>query len=129
VSALAREGLSSPFLSTEQAISISPCVGRLKVKEWPKERYSKRWAATPGLRQLKLFIGRPSDKQSWNGLGQETMQTGNRAVNWPLYIEMGFSESTKCRKCRQELESSYHILCQCPVLARHRLEIFSSAWL
>jgi hypothetical protein len=31
--------LSSPFLGPEPSISISPSVGRLKVKEWLMERY------------------------------------------------------------------------------------------
>jgi hypothetical protein len=42
---------------------------------------------------------------------------------------MGLSESAKGRKCRQEEKSSYHILCQCSTLAKHRLEIFCFAWL
>jgi hypothetical protein len=46
---MAREGSSSLFLSPKPAISISPCVGRLKVKEWKQERQSKHLAATPGM--------------------------------------------------------------------------------
>jgi hypothetical protein len=42
---------------------------------------------------------------------------------------MDLSECPKYRKCEQEKESSYHILCQCSALARHRLAIFSFAWL
>jgi Zn finger protein HypA/HybF involved in hydrogenase expression len=62
------------------------------------------------------------------------MQAGNRVVNghctlrWHLQI-MGLLESVKCTKCGQEEEFSYHILCQCPAFAGHRLEIFGSAWL
>jgi hypothetical protein len=41
---------------------------------------------------------------------------------------MNLSQSTKCMRCGQE-ESLYHILCQCPALAGHRLVIFSFAWL
>jgi hypothetical protein len=52
VDAMAREGLSSQFLSSEPAISISPCIGRIKVKEW--------------IQQSKLFIGRPPNKLSWD---------------------------------------------------------------
>jgi hypothetical protein len=39
---------------------------------------------------------------------------------------MRLSDNDVCRKCGQEEESSYHILCQCPALAVHRM-IFSSA--
>jgi hypothetical protein len=47
--ALAREGSSCPFHSSEPTISVSPCVGRLK------ERHSKNWAVEQGMRQSKLF--------------------------------------------------------------------------
>jgi hypothetical protein len=42
---------------------------------------------------------------------------------------MGLLESAKCGKCGQEAEISYHKLCQCPALAKNRVEIFGSAWL
>jgi hypothetical protein len=42
--------------------------GRLKIKEWLKEKHSKRWATTLGMRQLKLFIEELSDKLSMNQL-------------------------------------------------------------
>jgi hypothetical protein len=45
--ALAREGLSSPFV--ELAISVLPCVGRLKVNEWLKERHSNIGEAVEAL--------------------------------------------------------------------------------
>jgi hypothetical protein len=41
----------------------------------------------------------------------------------------GFSESAMCRICGQEEEFSYHIRCQYPALARHRIEILGCAWL
>jgi hypothetical protein len=38
----------------------------------------------------------------------------NLSVNWLLYFEeahiVGLLESAKCRKCRREEETSYHIL-------------------
>jgi NMD protein affecting ribosome stability and mRNA decay len=48
-----------------------------------------------------------------------------------LYIEMAptLQESAICWKCGHEEESSYHVLCQFPSLARHNMEIFGSAWL
>jgi hypothetical protein len=87
------------------------------------------------MRQLKLFIGRLSDKVSrHNSLGQETMQAGNWAANWPLYIEVaptyhGPPGKRQVQETGQEKESSYHIFCQYPTLAGHTLVIISSAWL
>jgi hypothetical protein len=51
--ALATKGLSNLFLSSEPAIPILPCVGRLKI-EWLKEIHSAYWAATPGMREMML---------------------------------------------------------------------------
>jgi hypothetical protein len=47
-----KEGSRSPFPGSKPAISTSPCAGRLKVKEWLKDR------------QPKLLTGRPLDKLS-----------------------------------------------------------------
>jgi hypothetical protein len=116
--ALAREGSSSPFLGPEAAILILPCVGRLKVKEWLKETHSKQWATVPSMRQLKLFIGKPSNKLSRDLMAMDKkhcklvtgLLTGHCTLRQCLHV-MGFSESTNCRKCGREEESSYHILC------------------
>jgi hypothetical protein len=42
---------------------------------------------------------------------------------------MNLLDNITCRKCGQEKEFSYQILCQCTPLAGHRTKIFSSAWL
>jgi hypothetical protein len=55
------------------------------------------------------------------------MQTGNRTVNWPLYIE-ATSDNAICRKYGQEEESSYHTLCQVQRWLGNRMKIFGSAW-
>jgi hypothetical protein len=47
VDALATKGMSNLFLSPEPPTPILPCVGRLKM-------HSEYWAATLGMRQLKL---------------------------------------------------------------------------
>jgi hypothetical protein len=68
---LAMERLSSPFLGPKLAISNS-CVCRFNVKEWLQQRHSEHWAAAPGMRQLKHFIGRSSDKLSRDLLALDT---------------------------------------------------------
>jgi hypothetical protein len=47
---LAREALSIPFYGPKPVVSISPYVGRLRIKEWLKERHSEHWATTSGVR-------------------------------------------------------------------------------
>jgi hypothetical protein len=72
--ALAMDRSSSLFLGPEPAISISPCVSRLKVKEWLQERHSEHWTAAPGMRRSKHFIGRPSDKLSRDRMALDRKQ-------------------------------------------------------
>jgi hypothetical protein len=118
VGALGREGSRSSFLGPEPAISISPCVDRLKVKKWLMKRHSEHWAATAGMRQSKLLIGRLCDKLSMDIVTLERKQcrpvkgllTGNCTLRQHSHI-MDLSESTKCRKCGREEESSFSIFC------------------
>jgi hypothetical protein len=42
---------------------------------------------------------------------------------------INFSNDVICRKCGQEKESSYQILCEYPALAGHRIKFFGPAWL
>jgi hypothetical protein len=106
--ALAREGWSSPFFSPKPAISVLPCVGRLEVKEWLKERHSEYWTAAPGMWQ-SIFIVRPSDKLSMKLMALDRKQcrlvtrllTGRCTFRWHIHI-MGLSENAKCGKCGQE---------------------------
>jgi hypothetical protein len=88
VDALAGQGSISVFLSPEPVISISPCVGGVKGKEWLKERYFEHWAAAPVIRQKKLFIGRSSYKLSTDlmALDRKVCRLVNSVVKWPLYI-------------------------------------------
>jgi hypothetical protein len=52
VDALARQGLSTPFLGPELVVAISLCISRLK------ERHCEHLAAAPGIKQLKLLFER-----------------------------------------------------------------------
>lgn len=48
---LARKGPSIPFHGSEPADSNLSFVGKLKIKEWLKNRHSKNWTAAPGMIQ------------------------------------------------------------------------------
>jgi hypothetical protein len=84
------------------------------------------------MRQSKLFIGRSTDKLSRDLMSldgkQCRMVTGLLIGHCTLrgHHITGLSES-RAGSVQQEEESLYHILCQCPALAGHRLAIFSSA--
>jgi hypothetical protein len=101
VDALARDGSSSPFLGTRPAISVSPCVGRLKVKEWLKVRHSEHMAA----KQVQGSQSSSLEDPLINCLGTywpwtANMQADNRVVNWSLCIEVAPTYHGPLRKCQ-----------------------------
>jgi hypothetical protein len=85
---------------------------------------------------MKLFIEGHFEKISRHILALDRKEfrlviglpTGHCTLRWHPHI-MGLSDNAKCRKCEYKEESSYHILCQCPVLKEHRIKIFGCAWL
>lgn len=127
--ALGRARSNSPFFSPKPPTSISPCVGRVR-----RKRQSEHWAATVDMTWLTLFTESTSHKLPRDLLALDRKQcmlvtgllTGHCMPRQRQYI-MGFSGNATCRKCGQEEKSFYHILCQYPVSAKHRLQIFGSA--
>lgn len=51
------ESEGNSFLSPKPAISVSPCVARLKVNQWLNEK-NEHWADTLGVRHFKLSVER-----------------------------------------------------------------------
>jgi hypothetical protein len=108
--------------------------GGVKVKIWLQERHSKHWVATLGMRQSKLFSGRPLDKLTRDLLASDRKQC--RLVPQLLTCH-----------CTFEVVPTYHrplgkghvqemwggillpYTLSVPTVTGHRSEIFSSAWL
>jgi hypothetical protein len=104
--ALARKGYGRPVLDPKPVTQFSPCAGRIKIKEWPTKKYLEYWAATPGTRESKLFIERPSERLSRATLALNREQctlvkglvTGHYTLRWHLHF-ISLSDNTICRKC------------------------------
>jgi hypothetical protein len=124
---LAGEGFSSSIISPK-LISISPCNDRLNIKEWLKEKHSKDRAATPAMRQSKLFIEESSDKLYTHLCSLDRNQcslvrelpTCHCALRHRLRINV-LSDTATCRKCGGEDSS--------PTLAGHKMKMLASVWL
>jgi hypothetical protein len=79
-------------------------------------------AATPHARQLKLLIRRAFEKlfKVLLTLDKERctlvtgLITGHCTLRRQLHVTR--SDNAMCGKCGQAEESTYHTLCQCPVL-------------
>lgn len=132
---MARKAYGRLVLDPKPVIPFSPCTGRINIKDWPTKKYLEYWAATPGTRELKLFIEGPSERLSRARLALNRedcklvtgLVTGQCILRWHLHF-ISLSDNSICRKCEQEEESSHHIFCQHPALAGHKM-IFSFAWL
>jgi hypothetical protein len=130
---LARKAYGRLALDPKPVIPFSPCTGRIKIKEWPTEKYLEYWAATPGTRESKLFIEEPSERLSRAilALNRERctlvtgLVTGHCTLRWHLHFTSLSDNSIG--KCEQEEEFSHHILCQHPALEEHKMKIFSFA--
>jgi hypothetical protein len=87
-------------------------VGRLRFKKWLKERHSKYFGATLGVRHLKLVLERLANELYMDLLAFNRNQcmlitgllTGLCTQRWHLNI-MGLLESALCRKCGLAKES------------------------
>jgi hypothetical protein len=94
--AFAKKASTNQFLGPEPEIPISPCV-----KEQLVGKHSRYRVTTP---RMELFIDRPSEKKKYLKDLLPSMQTGNKNVNWPLYLRehiniMSFSDNAIRRKC------------------------------
>jgi hypothetical protein len=102
----------------------------IRLLDFMVRKHSKYWVATPGMgnkRALRKTVYR--DLLAWDRKQCRLVTgllAGHCTLRWHLHI-MGLLDNTICRKYGQKEESSYHILCHCPALARHRMKIFSSA--
>jgi hypothetical protein len=82
-------------------------------------RHSEHWAVSPGMRQLKLFVGKPFDKLSRDrrALGRKQCRLATGLLNGHCTLRqylhiMGLLDSAKCRKCGQEESTIYSVNAQ-----------------
>lgn len=96
------------------------------------------WAATSGIRQLKLYVEGPSEELSTSrgllALNRKQCRLVTRLLTGHCILGchlcgMGLLDNVVCRICEQEEDCSYHIFCYCRAWIGHRVKIFSSAWL
>jgi hypothetical protein len=99
------------------AISISPCVSWVKVKEWLQVMHSEHWTAALGMRQMKFSVGKPLDKLCRKLMALNSKQcrlvtamvSGHSTLRQCLHI-MALLDSAKYGKCGEKVESSYNTL-------------------
>lgn len=133
---LARQGSNGDPPGPEPILGIPYCNVKQKTKEWVLTRFFREWSLQQGPRQAKLLIGEISLRTSKELLKFSKKQirivtgllTGHCHLNKHLH-RIGIINDPICRLCREEEESSQHILCQCVRLMTLRHKHFGSAFL
>ena len=97
------------------------------LRKWEERKFAAHWLNCAGQRQAKLFLSPNkgiSDKLlSLNRVDLRLLTgylTGHCSLRYHLN-NIGLSETNVCRFCEMDIESSEHVLCECPALGRQRL--------
>ena len=130
---LAKKGASVPFIGPEPVCGISYAGARQAIREWMERRHLNAWRTTPGQRQAKEFIVKPSQRRTKELLKLSKKQlrtavglfTGHCPLKRHLHL-MGLENDPMCRFCNQNVETASHILCSCVALERLRFVNFEA---
>lgn len=124
---LAKRGAQRCLVGPEPFCSLSKGHVKELLDNWEQKCFKTRWNNSKGQRQAKRFII-PNKNVSKRllSLGREDIKTlteyltGHCKLRYHLR-KMGLSETSDCRFCEKEDETSEHILCDCPALCSRRL--------
>src|SRR5690606_7691002 len=117
---LAKKGSDTPFVGPEPACAIPWTNVKTNVHQWAEAEHRRQWLTQVGLRQSKMFIPPPNYKK-WEFLKLTRkdlrmvvgFRTGHNHLKDHL-SKIGIAvESTMCRFCSLEKETTEHILCKC----------------
>ncbi|KAJ8939512.1 hypothetical protein NQ318_022229 [Aromia moschata] len=127
---LAKKGAEVPRIGPEPTCDLTYRTARRAIKDLLREKHISHWAKVPRLRHSRMFIGEPSGDKSidFRKLGKNTKNqlrwiVGLFTGHCPLMRHLttiGVKNDPDCRRCGEEDETSFHILCECPALAAIR---------
>lgn len=133
---LARKGAERAPVGPEPIIGISHQYAKARIKENVFQEHCRRWRGLEeGLRQARDFIKGPDPGRARRllGLGRDSVRfvigllTGHNTLRRHLAL-IGTIVDSRCRKCGEEEESSFHILCECHALAGARLRLLGQPY-
>lgn len=128
---LAREGSEVQFIGPEPFCGVSKCEIQMEVKRWEDQMIQSNWIATKTSRQSKLFIT-PNDKTTEKllNLNKKSLSiaigllTGHCPTRYHLK-NINRCQTDVCRFCNYAIETSHHLLCDCPALFVRRRQYFT----
>ena len=124
---LARAGANKALNGPEPFCGIAKAIQKTSIKSWMQTKSQEWWNKSPGMRQAKEFIKKPSPTFTEYLLSQKRsstrilvgLLTGHCRLNKHMST-IGLTEELLCRFCQEEEETAVHILCHCEGLSRLR---------
>ncbi|XP_067209964.1 uncharacterized protein [Linepithema humile] len=130
---LAKAGSEITMVGPGPALGIPFCLGRGRIKEWLRREHLRHWRveSESKCRQARVLMGdTPNRELAWSirALSRRDARTavhvltGHGTLNYHMY-KLGRSDTSRCRACGDDEETSLHVLSNCPAHAglRHRM--------
>ena len=103
-----------------------------QINEYFHSKWSKAWKSYAQARQTKIWFPKPDQKKSLQLLSRSRkilgslvqFLTGHNKLKRHKNIQDGITEPDSCRLCRQDEESSFHVIAECPAMQTIRTGAF-----
>ena len=124
---LAKQGANMQLTGPEPFCGLTKGHINEFLRKWEERKLAAHWLNCAGQRQAKLFLSPNkgiSDKLLSLNRVDLRLLTGYLTGHCSLRYHpnnIGLSETNVCRFCEMDIESSEHVLCECPALGRQRL--------
>ena len=132
---LAKRGAEMVDLETEKPLRPHSCTKRL-IREGFERHWNSVWTMRSDCRQTKHWF--PTiDKNKSLGLLGNNRENYSRLVQFITghnYMRrhealVNHNDENECRLCWEDEESSFHIIAECPAIARARHQVFGAPFL
>ena len=127
---LARNGSTQPFIGPEPFCGISECALKMELKKWEKSTIDNIWKNNETARQSKRFISpNKTVTQKLLNISKKDLCTFSGLVTGhcssKYYLkQIGKLQDDACRFCKEDIETSKHLLCDCEALLQKRKQFF-----
>lgn len=132
---LARNGSNERFIGPEPFCGISDCSVKMELNKYMVSQITSNWNALPHTSQSKRLVTiNPKKTQQLLGLNKRDLNiytgliTGHCPCRYHLQ-KIGAIQTSNCRFCDEERETSEHILCYCSALTQRRFKVLSKPFL
>lgn len=125
---LARQGSTAVMVGPQPSVGLSRSIAKVIIKRWECDKFCMEWQ-TNGHGQSIKFIDRPLEKVETKrllNLSRSQLRailgvlTGHWMVNYHLK-NIGLVDSSSCRFCYEDDETTEHLVCFCTALEGIRL--------